>query len=74
MEEDRLESNLGPDVAGELESEITAPAKQPRRRFIGRRAADAAAQKDAGIGGIEDSGALQGVNSPFLSRKLCQRV
>jgi 2-(3-amino-3-carboxypropyl)histidine synthase len=67
MEDDRLATNIGPNLDDQLESETPVPAKQPKRRFIGRRAADQAAQSKTGDAGIEDSGAIQGVNSPFKS-------
>lgn len=65
MEEDRIATNLGPETNGDVQSEVVVPTKQPRRRFVGRRAADqAAAQSNGANGSIEDSGAIQGVNSP----------
>jgi len=65
MEDDRIATNLGPEVNGHVESEVAVPAKQPKRRFVGRRRADqAAAQTNGTSGSIEDSGAVQGVNSP----------
>jgi 2-(3-amino-3-carboxypropyl)histidine synthase len=66
MEEDRIATNLGPETNGEVETEVTAPAKQPKRRFVGRRTADQAAQSSGANGSIEDSGAMQGVNNPTL--------
>jgi hypothetical protein len=66
MEEDREATNLGPSLDEQLESEVPVSAKQPKRRFIGRRAADQAAQSRTGDASIEDSGAIQGVNSPIL--------
>jgi 2-(3-amino-3-carboxypropyl)histidine synthase len=65
MEEDRLATNLGPNLDDQLESEVPAAARQPKRRFIGRRAADQATQNKTGDGSIEDSGAIQGVKGSF---------
>ena len=63
MEEDRAIADLGPDVpTADLNGGDTMVEKKPRRRFIGRRAADAKAAARAqenGVG-IEDSGAVQG--------------
>jgi 2-(3-amino-3-carboxypropyl)histidine synthase len=70
MEEDRIATNLGPETNGDVESEIAAPVKQPKRRFVGRRTADQAAQSNAEGGSIEDSGAIQGVKDP-ISDLLC---
>jgi len=59
MEEDRLASNLGPDHS-DLAGEHDTQPKLPKRRFVGRRAVEAAAQKNGVTGSIEDSGAVQG--------------
>ncbi|MBE7180459.1 MAG: hypothetical protein INR71_04470 [Terriglobus roseus] len=60
MEEDREETNLTSGPGQLVEEEETRP-KQPKRRFVGRRAAEqqkhASKDKD---GSIEDSGAIQG--------------
>lgn len=58
MEEDRAIADLGPDVVGDTE----IAAKTPKRRFIGRKAADAkaAAKAETTNGSIEESGAIQG--------------
>jgi len=60
MEEDRQNANLGPELSSDVGTEADAPQKQPKRRFIGRRAAaeKAAARGDAPAG-IEDSSAVQ---------------
>ena len=67
MEEDRAIADLGPDVSTDLNAEEETIDKKPKRRFIGRRAADAQAAARAqdinGGGGIEDSGAVQGAVS-----------
>lgn len=65
MEEDRAIADLGPDVpdaSASIDGEDATVEKKPKRRFIGRRAADAkaAAKAQENGGGIEDSGAVQG--------------
>jgi 2-(3-amino-3-carboxypropyl)histidine synthase len=60
MEDDRLETDLG--IAADIEAEHIAQApvqKQPKKRFVGRRTADASAKNGANTS-IEDSGAIQG--------------
>lgn len=68
MEEDRALADLGPDlpVAADNHDGAATLPKQPKRRFIGRRAADAraAAKAEAGGGAIEDTGAVQGTPYP----------
>jgi 2-(3-amino-3-carboxypropyl)histidine synthase len=64
MEEDRAATNLGPDVSESLEIEVTSAPKQPKRRFVGRRAAEKAATTNAPNGSIEESTTIQGVKSP----------
>ncbi|KAK4555563.1 Diphthamide biosynthesis protein 1 [Recurvomyces mirabilis] len=62
MEEDRAIADLGPTVAAELDGDAEAVEKKPKRRFIGRKAAEAKAAARAeqnGDAGIEDSGAIQ---------------
>jgi 2-(3-amino-3-carboxypropyl)histidine synthase len=68
MEEDRAIADLGPDVSTEINGEQEAAEKKPKRRFIGRRAADAkaAARAQESGGGIEDSGAVQGADYAFV--------
>ena len=60
MEEDRAMADLGPEVSAELNGEDATIEKKPKRKFIGRRAADAEAAARAQENGIEDSGAVQG--------------
>ncbi len=62
MEEDRAVPNVEPETPRDSNSEPGTPSRQPRKRFIGRRAAlERAAAKSAETGStIEDSGALQG--------------
>jgi 2-(3-amino-3-carboxypropyl)histidine synthase len=63
MDEERLATNLGLTAdEGLLEAEPVAEPKKPKRRFVGRKAADAAAaQSKSPLDSIEDSGAIQGV-------------
>lgn len=67
MEEDRAIADLGPEISADLNGEDETVEKKPKRRFVGRRAADAKAAaraQDSG-GGIEESGAVQGaVHTP----------
>lgn len=68
MESDRAVADLGPDVSltSSIDGDIATQPKQPKRRFIGRRAADAkaAAKAEAGSGSIEETGAVQGQPHP----------
>lgn len=58
MEQDRQQADIS---TPELDGEAIAVTKQPKKRFIGRRAAaEKAAAKGDTNGGIEDSGAIQG--------------
>jgi 2-(3-amino-3-carboxypropyl)histidine synthase len=60
MEEDRVQVDLG--IAAEIEEkEIQENAlKQPKKRFIGRRAAAESAKSSSATPSIEDSGAIKG--------------
>lgn len=66
MEEDRAIADLGPEISADLNGDDGSEEKKPKRRFIGRRAADAKAAAKAqengsnGAGGIEECGAVQG--------------
>lgn len=62
MEEDRAQTDLG--VAADLEAAEAPPVqRQPKKRFVGRRTANAA--RDAAPGAsVEDSGAIQGKSDP----------
>lgn len=66
MEEDRELADLGPDISvtPDIHGDAETQPKQPKRRFIGRRAADAkaAAKAEAGGGSIEEQGAVQGAH------------
>ncbi|OQO09143.1 Diphthamide biosynthesis protein 1 [Cryoendolithus antarcticus] len=62
MEEDRAIADLGPDISTGLVQEEDIAVKTPKRRFVGRRAADAkaAARAEAeGNSAVEDSSAVQ---------------
>jgi len=68
MEEDRAIADLGPDVSTEMNGDDEAVKRTPKRRFIGRRAADAKAAAKADTNGgenIEGSGAVQGAGKPI---------
>ena len=73
MEEDRAIADLGPELPVDLDGEDETAKKTPKRRFIGRRAADAKAaakgetQNNEG-GTIEDSGAVQGADYTYTVR------
>ena len=62
MEEDRLETNLGPTADQDLLPEPEVVAKQPKRRFVGRKAADELAQKagSSKTNDVESSSSIQG--------------
>lgn len=64
MEADREQANLEPGISTDISADTVPSPRQPKRRFIGRRAAAerAAAKGDTGLG-IEDSGAVQGAAS-----------
>ena len=61
MEEDRLETNLGP--SSETAQEALTPAKVPKKRFVGRKTATERADKQDGIDAkeLEGKGAIQGM-------------
>lgn len=60
MEQDRQQADVS---TPELDGEAIAVSKQPKKRFIGRRAAaEKAAAKGDTNAGIEDSGAIQGLH------------
>lgn len=69
MEDDRALVDLGPtvsaDMNGEMNGDAEAVEKKPKRRFIGRKAAEAKAAARAEQDGatIEESGAVQGAAS-----------
>ncbi len=61
MEDDRVQVDLG--IAAEIEEkEIQENAlKQPKKRFVGRRAAAESAKSSSVAPSIEDTGAIQGI-------------
>jgi 2-(3-amino-3-carboxypropyl)histidine synthase len=65
MEEDRAATKLGPSTEDGIPEEPTPVQRQPKRRFVGRRTAEKAADapKDPNAN-IEDSSAIQGVRLP----------
>jgi len=70
MEEDRLATNLGLTADQDVVPELDLTPKKPKRRFVGRRTVDAAAQSTTPNPSIEDSGTIQGVNGPCSIRNL----
>lgn len=73
MEEDRAATDIGPTVSAELNGDTEAVEKKPKRRFIGRKAAEARAAAKAEQNGrsanLEDSGAIQGTVLPTPLRR-----
>jgi 2-(3-amino-3-carboxypropyl)histidine synthase len=62
MEEDRAATNLGPGADDGISEEPTVTAKQPRRRFVGRKTAEKAGEQQGDPNAnIEDSSVIQGV-------------
>ena len=66
MEDDRAQVDIG--IAADIEEShaetVQAPVKQPKKRFIGRRAAaEVGARSAAGTGSGPDGGAIQGMAS-----------
>ncbi|KAJ4356313.1 Diphthamide biosynthesis protein 1 [Didymosphaeria variabile] len=59
MEDDRAQTNLGPAAEDGVPEEVYAAPKQPRRRFVGRKAVAEAGNKAAPNANIEDSSAIQ---------------
>ncbi|KAF1929440.1 diphthamide biosynthesis protein 1 [Didymella exigua CBS 183.55] len=60
MEEDRVATNLGPEVDAGIVEEPAVVPKQPRRRFVGRRAVEKSGEASADANAnIEDSSAIQ---------------
>ncbi|RYP04061.1 hypothetical protein DL764_004691 [Monosporascus ibericus] len=73
MEEDRAQTDLG--IAADIEEAQSPPPvqKQPKKRFIGRRAATNAAAKNNGPGNLEESGAVQ-VSQPRRVPRMLNQV
>lgn len=62
MEDDRAATNLGPNIDEAISEEPATSSKQPRRRFVGRKAPEKADERQADPNAnIEDSSAIQGV-------------
>jgi 2-(3-amino-3-carboxypropyl)histidine synthase len=59
MEEDREQTNLGPEVPLKPDEEPLPAQRQPKKRFIGRKAAEQKAAARAEGRSIEGSGAIQ---------------
>jgi len=78
MEEDRAIADLGPEIPVDLDGEDETARKTPKRRFIGRRAADAKAaakgETQNNGGTIEDSGAVQGANYSYTARQYNEQL
>lgn len=63
MEDDRARVDVGDGINAELRAEKQEHSKQPTRRFIGRKAAAASAEKKAEANGsIENGTAVQGMD------------
>lgn len=68
MEEDRAATNLGPDIDYDETPKSTPETKLPRKRFIGRRAAEErAAAKGLGKDGQVDASAAEGAIAGSIS-------
>lgn len=80
MEEDRAVADLKPDIPVAEETIINGDAesisKAPKRRFIGRKAADAnaAVKAEASDGSIEETGAVQGAVGSSLKFHLAKLI
>jgi hypothetical protein len=64
MEEDRAQVDLGIAVDVEERLEESAIQRQPKKRFVGRRAADAASSSSQNDN-IEHNGAIEGRSFPL---------
>ena len=65
MEVDRAQTDLGEAINVEIAAEIQEQSKQPKKRFIGRKAAaERVEQKGDSKRTIEDNGAIQGSFKP----------
>lgn len=62
MEDDRAQVDLGAAMDVEERLEETAAQRQPKKRFVGRKTAEAAS-KPGTNSNIESSGAIEGKNS-----------
>jgi 2-(3-amino-3-carboxypropyl)histidine synthase len=59
MEDDRAQVDLGVAVDVEERLEEAAAQRQPKKRFVGRKAAEAASTTGTNVN-VEDSGAIEG--------------
>jgi hypothetical protein len=68
MEEDRLATNLGPTADFDIIPEPQVVTKQPKRRFVGRKAAEELAQKASGESktDAEASTSIEGIQTLHL--------
>ena len=72
MEDDRAQVDLG--IAADLEENQVPEnvVKQPKKRFVGKRAATSAAAKASSANSsIEESGAIQGKTPPQIASPTC---
>ena len=61
MEEDRAQVDFGAAVEAELAADRYEQSRQPKKRFVGRKAAAARTGSQAdGIKAVENNGAIQG--------------
>ncbi|KAL2055818.1 hypothetical protein ABVK25_004062 [Lepraria finkii] len=73
MESDRAQADLGEAVVVELAADEQSKPKQPKKRYIGRKAAsERAEQNGASNGTIEDSGAIQVAHPRRTARAMNQ--
>lgn len=73
MEEDRAATNLGPDIEYDEPQGIVQESKQPRKRFIGRRAAAERAAAN-GAENDEQAGTAVGVAAGAVAGKASQPI
>ncbi|SLM37209.1 diphthamide biosynthesis protein 1 [Lasallia pustulata] len=73
MEDDRAQTNIAEGISVETEAPAVEATKQPKKRFIGRRAAAERAAKNVDPNStIEDSGAIQVAQPRRTARALNQ--
>jgi hypothetical protein len=66
MEDDRAQVDLGVAVDVEERLEEAAAQRQPKKRFVGRRAAAAASRSETN-GNVEHNGAIDGERISFCT-------
>ena len=70
MEDDRAQIDFGKAVDTEMDLEIREKQKQPKKRFIGRKAAaEIAGRRSRSTRTIEDSNAVQSMSFSTCSSK-----